>query len=427
MVKEDYRVDASLSVIFDLFSVDMEKGMSLLLRILGLLLKRIEGDVLCWDDSITMILKRIDKNIFICTELKNYYFKIDFYDLIMNLERDYNVSILSKENTLELKNVLKVQKIKRKIEGDLEYRIRRKYKVFIKEKVLPLPTESYLGFTEQYWRLRLPEKYRNFILNYNGGEPKYPYFLVNNQEYVVDRFLSVLEDFNCNAQGYYDIDVVLSKIEDRLSSNEELVGANRLPIAYLLGEDYVCLDFEEKIDSPSVCIWYNCESELYKPCTKKIADSFEEFINMLYAKEGQEIDTESEDEFNKVMLLGDEASEHYDKKEFEYSIEKFKYALELVPNPKEKWRVSTPIYTMIGLGYYNLDKYELALEYLLKSLDCPEGTGKSDVMFKIGECFYKLENFDKAKGFFYQAYMISGDEQFRNEDPKYFDIIKDTI
>lgn len=148
-------------------------------------------------------------------------------------------------------------------------------------KVLPLPDKNYILKKENNWRIELPKSYRNYLLQFNGGVPNRKTFVFNKYKYSVERFLSLLEDYKENELGDYDIGVVLTQIELRLTDNLDLIGVEKLPIAVLFAGDLICLDFKETPENPSVCIWYHEESGEFDPVTKKIANSFEEFLEML--------------------------------------------------------------------------------------------------------------------------------------------------
>lgn len=70
---------------------------------------------------------------------------------------------------------------------------------------------------------------------YNGAIPVTNIFNVNFHEFVLERFLCILEDNESNDLGMYDIDVILSQIEKRLTDNEELVEVEILLITSLFG------------------------------------------------------------------------------------------------------------------------------------------------------------------------------------------------
>ena len=154
----------------------------------------------------------------------------------------------------------------------------------IKEKVLPLPTKEYLHEMEDDWELALPEKYKDFLLNYNGGIPIEQCFSIYGHEYMIERFLSILSDYKDNSLGDYDITVTESQLCERLTDDPNSTGLQKLPIAVLFAGDFLCLDYKESTNHPSVCVWYHDASYEFRPAIKKIADSFEQFIEMLYSR-----------------------------------------------------------------------------------------------------------------------------------------------
>ncbi len=149
------------------------------------------------------------------------------------------------------------------------------------ETLNPKPNEELIKKKEGYWRLKLPTLYYQFLLKYNGGIPVKRNFYYKNHRYYIVSFLGILKDYKYNEYGDLDIDVVLTQLDERLTDNEDLIGCELLPIAELTGYDYVCLDFRKNPDSPFVCVWSFRDSGEFDPVTVKIADSFEEFIEML--------------------------------------------------------------------------------------------------------------------------------------------------
>ncbi|MFS0761901.1 MULTISPECIES: SMI1/KNR4 family protein [Peribacillus] len=147
--------------------------------------------------------------------------------------------------------------------------------------VKPLPSEELIKKHEKFWRLTLPESFLNFIKTYNGAEVKEATFESNNRSYALERFLCMLDDIENNPKGIYDIDVVFSQIGERLSDNEDLLGADVLPIASIFAGDFVCLDFRTNKNNPSVSVWSHEESGEFEPVFYNVADSFNEFLELL--------------------------------------------------------------------------------------------------------------------------------------------------
>ena len=145
----------------------------------------------------------------------------------------------------------------------------------------PRPNDSVLLEFDKSWELKLPMDYKSFIKKHNGAIPKNGVFMHKGHEYLIERFLGIVEDYEDDDLGVYDIEVIESQIGERLTANEDLIGMEVVPIAALFGGDFVCLDVRETHDNPSVCIWYHEESGVFDPVTDKVADSFTEFLAML--------------------------------------------------------------------------------------------------------------------------------------------------
>ena len=147
--------------------------------------------------------------------------------------------------------------------------------------ILPKPTEKLLLEQERNWRLKLPDDYKEFVMNYNGGIPEEKSFRCNDHNYEVIRFLCILKNVSNTKEGWYDISVVESQIGERLTDNGDLIGIEILPVAELFGGDYACLDYRKNKEMPCVCIWSNDESGDFEPVTYKAANTFTDFISLL--------------------------------------------------------------------------------------------------------------------------------------------------
>jgi len=130
-------------------------------------------------------------------------------------------------------------------------------------------------------QIKFPINYINFIKENNLGVPLTNKFLYNNHEYVIDRFTGFLNDFRTNPLGDFDIAVILSQIELRLTDNPDLVGDEQIPIAVLFCGDLICLDFRLNKINPQIAIWFHETSEEFNPNISVIFKTFDNFINNL--------------------------------------------------------------------------------------------------------------------------------------------------
>ena len=131
-------------------------------------------------------------------------------------------------------------------------------------------------------------------------------------------------------------------------------------------------------------------------------------------------------EYEKILKLCAKGDKLVEKGNLNKALLKYEEALNLVPNPKDEWEASTWIYAAIGEVYYVADENEEALDYFLEVLKCPDGLGNPFINLRIGQCFYELNNVEKAREYLLQAYMIEGEEIFE-DDEGYLEVIIDLI
>ena len=149
------------------------------------------------------------------------------------------------------------------------------------DSVLPIPSDRRIRWFEESYRVTLPKDYKQFIKESNGAVPETNVFEYAGHEYLVERFLCLLDKpREENVYGWYDLTSVLTQLDERLIDDEDLIGMNIIPIAALFAGDFVCLDFRN-IENPSIVIWLHEESDELSPVTKKVAENFTEFLNML--------------------------------------------------------------------------------------------------------------------------------------------------
>lgn len=147
--------------------------------------------------------------------------------------------------------------------------------------VYPLPDDTLIAEKEKKWRIKLPDSYKQFIKKYNGATPIKDSFLCNNHSYAIDRFLCILKVTGERDDEFYDIGVVKTQLEERIVSDEDLVGTELLPIAVLFAGDFICLDYRNNDNEPFVCVWNHEESSDLDPVTYFTSESFEDFLTIL--------------------------------------------------------------------------------------------------------------------------------------------------
>ncbi|WP_433583997.1 SMI1/KNR4 family protein [Paenibacillus amylolyticus] len=147
--------------------------------------------------------------------------------------------------------------------------------------IYPLPTEQLLSKEEGFLRVELPSDYKEFIKINNGGIPERRSFSCNGHNYIITRFLCILEDPTEIELGIFDIYATKSQFYGRLIDDEDLIGVALLPVAVLFSGDFLCLDFRESRNNPDVCVWDHANSGEFEPVSYPVANSFKDFLTML--------------------------------------------------------------------------------------------------------------------------------------------------
>lgn len=143
----------------------------------------------------------------------------------------------------------------------------------------PSMDEAYVGRVQQMvGEFHFPNDYMDEMRRSNGGIPKLRVFALDGNDRMLDRMLSFVPDYRVNkAFGWYDVGVVWTQVEDRL-------GEGLVPFASLFAGDLLCFDFRKEREHPAVVVWDHEKSDVGRPITRHVANSFGDFVRMLRAK-----------------------------------------------------------------------------------------------------------------------------------------------
>jgi hypothetical protein len=147
---------------------------------------------------------------------------------------------------------------------------------------LAAPADDRIRWFEATYRVKLPDDYVAALKVGNGAIPSRKVFHQGKRERLIERMLCLLPNpKNDQANGWYDLTIVVSQIDARLIDDENLVGMNVIPFAVLFAGDYVCLDFRANANFPLIAVWDHERSDEFQPVLEPIAPSFTAFDNML--------------------------------------------------------------------------------------------------------------------------------------------------
>jgi tetratricopeptide (TPR) repeat protein len=135
----------------------------------------------------------------------------------------------------------------------------------------------------------------------------------------------------------------------------------------------------------------------------------------------------NDDIYTQILTLAEEGDEFAENEIYGSAISKYQLALELLPEPKTDWEAATWLYVALGDALFSQKEFDAALDAYEQALKSPDGTGNPYVWFCLGEVFYVQNNPEKAKTHFMSAYLLDGEEIFKDTDPAYLELIRDEI
>lgn len=128
--------------------------------------------------------------------------------------------------------------------------------------------------------------------------------------------------------------------------------------------------------------------------------------------------------YERICNLSEEGDLYFEEDKFQQAIKKYWEALGLIPEPKAEWEASTWLYVAIGEVYFFCDNYLEALNLFNEAMKCPDGVENPLINLRLGQCYYELDKYQLAKEYLLRAYMMEGQAIFENEDEKYLELVR---
>lgn len=146
------------------------------------------------------------------------------------------------------------------------------------------PSEDRLRRFQETNGVVLPKSFVEVLLETNGGVPLENTFeTTDGQKRLVERFLSLIDrSSSAGDSGWYDIDVVISQVLDRLTNDPDSTVSVLVPFAALFAGDFVCFDYRNG-PAPTIVVWDHEASEELSPVVTEVATNFDAFLSMLRA------------------------------------------------------------------------------------------------------------------------------------------------
>lgn len=128
-----------------------------------------------------------------------------------------------------------------------------------------------------------------------------------------------------------------------------------------------------------------------------------------------------------TQRICEEAATQYEQKKYEAALRLFYEAWLTLPKPQMEQKNSEIILSFIGDTYYQLAKYEPAIEAFRSALACQTTRRRAFVLLRLGQALLDTNQEPQAKNYLQKAYHLGGKILFESENNKYLNIIKELI
>lgn len=127
--------------------------------------------------------------------------------------------------------------------------------------------------------------------------------------------------------------------------------------------------------------------------------------------------------YEKIKEHSDEGERLFYDGRFPEALEEYTKALDLIPEPKQRWEASVWVLAAIGDCYFWLKDFGAALGCFRKLMVEYEEYGNPFTRLRYGECLYETGNEELAREHLLAAYAMEGKELFEECDKKYLSVI----
>jgi tetratricopeptide (TPR) repeat protein len=98
---------------------------------------------------------------------------------------------------------------------------------------------------------------------------------------------------------------------------------------------------------------------------------------------------------------------------------KYAEAWALIPDPKERWTISTSVISAIADCWFLSGRYDEVLRALEFGMNCPGAADNPFLHLRLGQALLEQGEDDRAEEALMRAWEAHGKEIFALEDPKY--------
>jgi tetratricopeptide (TPR) repeat protein len=131
--------------------------------------------------------------------------------------------------------------------------------------------------------------------------------------------------------------------------------------------------------------------------------------------------------YQQIEVLSEAGNTLADEENYDAALDKFREALQLLPDPKHEWEASTWLNASIGDMLFFKEDYAAAANSFFEALNGPDAQAVGFVQLRLGECLYEMKQEEQSLEHLLNAYMLEGETIFAAEDSRYFDFLKSRV
>jgi tetratricopeptide (TPR) repeat protein len=136
------------------------------------------------------------------------------------------------------------------------------------------------------------------------------------------------------------------------------------------------------------------------------------------------LDDVTHTEIRRLAAQGDALA---DDGSFEEAIRRYHQAWQLIPDPKNRWEVTTWLMGAIGDACFASGSFSQGTDAFRYAIGCPGGLENPYLYLRLGQCQFEKSLLDDAADNLTRAYMLDGLDIFDDEEEKYLTFLKTKI
>lgn len=125
----------------------------------------------------------------------------------------------------------------------------------------------------------------------------------------------------------------------------------------------------------------------------------------------------------RIIAFYQEGDKHFQEGRIGSALGNYADAWSLIPDPKERWPLSTSVISAIADCWFLAGEYAEVLRALEFGMNCPDAVGNPFLHLRLGQALLEQGEEDRAEEELMRAYEAHGEKIFEHQAPKYLDFL----